>query len=174
MNEAWIGFIGTIIGGLLTLAGVILTICYYKKQERENNASTIKSEATSLYWFFEFKIETVKSWYLQVQNATQRGDVLVPADKVIYGNDYQFLFERIKSMPQYLSEEEIWKLLNFYKYLCTLNEICSEAGSFQNDMKRFKEEYSNAFKPALERTKNKIDTEIEAILKKIKQTSTTD
>lgn len=58
-NEDWIAFLGGYIGGVFTLAGVLLTLHYYRTQEKRINDDNCRKQVASLYWFLRFKIHTI-------------------------------------------------------------------------------------------------------------------
>lgn len=49
-NEDWIAFFGGYIGGVFTLAGVLLTLHYYRTQEKRINDDNCRKQVASLYW----------------------------------------------------------------------------------------------------------------------------
>ena len=93
-NEDWIAFLGGDIRGVFTLAGVLLTLRYYRTQEKRINDDNCRKQVASLYWFLRFKIHTIVAWHKLLEEATAKGQISIPHGRLIYSEEQLFLFEK--------------------------------------------------------------------------------
>lgn len=117
MCAAWIGFLGSILGGLLTLLGVWLTIFCYKKKEDQQAQLEKKKNIALLYWNLKKNMEVVRAIYERINENKPFGII-----KSYHDYDYQFYFNKIIYVQDILDSEEITTIILFYHALAEIEE----------------------------------------------------
>ncbi|MBP3383835.1 MAG: hypothetical protein J6M22_00040 [Firmicutes bacterium] len=142
-NSEWVGFLssylGGVIGGFITLGGVFLTLKFYRKQDKDKIRSEKKQQMTALYWFFQFKIEIVQSWfssYEEMENETPA----IPVGDLLTKDDFVFCFERLESVQEVFGQEPAEKMMNFYSELDSLQWVYRKLTRYNDNRDRYSQE----------------------------------
>lgn len=139
-NEDWIAFLGGYIGGIFTLAGVLLTLHYYRTQEKRMNDDNCRKQVASLYWFLRFKIHTIVAWHKLLEEATAKGEISIPHGRLIYNEEQLFLFEKMQYVQECLTPTDVKELMELYNLFVNIDTMYIDA--FDEFMNREKENLS--------------------------------
>lgn len=166
MDEAWIGFAGAVIGGLLTLVGVFLTILYYKSEEKNKAKRMSHLQCEALFWFFEVKGDLLKEWNKLIEDVQDPKEYVSPSGNLVPVGDDIFLFERIQYLNEALDDAEITSLLEFFARLKTLQEARDVVDNCKNDQQR-DQAYRDMFIPFFDMTKEFYNDKAKKIISKL-------
>jgi hypothetical protein len=166
MDEAWIGFAGAVIGGLLTLVGVFVTIKYYKKQEKCQHQQEIETQGQAIYWFFKAKLDLLDDWSKMFEHAKKIKMNVVPSGELVSNGDTVFLFERLRYMTEWLEDSEISHLIDLLAMLKNLQEG-RDAVDGCTDLKQKDQAYKGMFIPTFKKVREAYNNEIIITLNKL-------
>lgn len=120
MYAAWIGFAGAVIGGLFTLAGVLITIRYYNIQERRNDTRQDRNGSIVFLRLINLRVNTIRE--LLKYNEEGRY-VAIKGSPIILDEEILLLFKQTQYLSPYLKDEQINELVDF---ICLLSEFESQ------------------------------------------------
>ncbi len=117
MYAAWIGFFGSILGGLLTLLGVKYTIDSYKKTEEKQAKLEKEKNIALLYWNLKSHMDSANAMYVRINENKPFGVIRNYNDY-----DYQFYINKIIFVQDILDFENISTIIVFYHALAEIEE----------------------------------------------------
>lgn len=132
-NNEWVTFLGSylggIIGGIITLGGVLLTLKFYRNQEENANKNKRNKDIIAIYWFITYKITILNSWH-DVYLKCKDDEFLIPVGKIIDDDDFMFLLTRIQSAHDLEGDDivdELMELFSRFDSLQLAHKLLSEA-----------------------------------------------
>lgn len=120
MYAAWIGFAGAVIGGLFTLAGVLITIRYYRIQEKRNDTRRDRNGSSVFLHLINLQVKTIRKVLRQNEKGEYTG---IKSSPVILDEEKILLFKQMPYLSSYLKDKQIDELIDF---ICLLSELESE------------------------------------------------